>query len=281
MWKEVKNLIPVTDYIEFALSHANPKTVPIGAKLLAPAGTAGMWRYVYGMHGQIITAAYLDRAYKHYHKEGWTREEFDSYTSQYKDGERGTDCNGLLDAFRGVDQSADYTFRKLCSKENRGSIGALCDRPFRIGEAVFMGTDAKKTHIGFICGSMPNGEPLVVEARGIAYDVCVTRINKRRMWAFRGLIDKVFEYDTPTDTKPYTFQRVLKKGCKGDDVIELKKLLIHAGYADGITVNTPTSKNYGSNTVKMVKALQSDAGITVDGIAGPQTITTLGGVFHD
>lgn len=281
MWKEVKNLIQVTDFIEFALSHANPKTVPIGAKLIAPAGTAGMWRYVYGMHGQIITAAYLDRAYKHYKNEGWTREEFDSYTSQYKEGERGTDCNGLLDAFRGVDQSADYTFRKLCSKENRGSIGALCDRPFRIGEAVFMGTDKRKTHIGFICGSMPNGEPLVVEARGIAFDVCVTRINKRRMWTYRGLIDKVFEYDTPTDTKPYTFQRILKKGSKGADVIELKKLLIKAGYADGITVNTSTSKNYGSCTVKMVKALQSDAGITVDGIAGPQTITTLGGVYHD
>jgi hypothetical protein len=277
----MKTLIPVTDFIEFALSHANPKTVPIGAKLIAPAGTAGIWRYVYGMHGQVITAAYLDRAFKHYQKEGWTREEFDSYTNQYKDGERGTDCNGLLDAFRGVDQSADHSFRKLCSKENRGEVGALCNRPFRIGEAVFMGTARKKTHIGFICGFMANGEPLVVEARGIAFDTCVTRINKRRMWKYRGLLDQLFEYGPADETLPYTFQRLLKKGCKGDDVVELKKLLIQAGYADGITTNTPTSKNYGSNTVKMVKALQSDAGITVDGIAGPQTITTLGGVYHD
>lgn len=281
MWKEVKNLINSTDFIEFALSHANPKSVPIGAKLIAPAGTAGMWRYVWGMHGQVITDAYLDRAYRHYQKEGWTREEFDAYTEDYKEGERGTDCNGLLDAFRGVDQSADYTFRKLCSKENRGAVGALCDRPFRIGEAVFMGTDKKKTHVGFICGFMPNGEPLVVEARGIAYDVCVTRINKRRMWAYRGLIDKVFEYDTPIDVKPYTFQRMLKKGMKGQDVIELKKLLIKAGYSEGITVNKPASVRFGPLTQKMVKALQSDAGITVDGIAGPQTINVLGGVYHD
>ena len=144
-----------------------------------------------------------------------------------------------------------------------------------------MGTEKKKTHIGFICGFMPNGEPLVVEARGIAYDVCVTRINKRRIWAYRGLIDKVFEYDTPIDVKPYTFQRMLKKGMKGQDVIELKKLLIKAGYSEGITVNKPASVRFGPLTQKMVKAVQSDAGITVDGIAGPQTINVLGGVFHD
>lgn len=274
-------MIKATDFIEFALSHANPKTVPVGAKLLAPAGTAGLWRYVYGMRGQVITQRYLDRAYDHYRKEGWSREDFDSYTQHYKEGERGTDCNGILDAFRGKDESADQTYRNLCSKENRGETGALCNREYLIGEAVFMGTEKKKTHIGFVCGFMANGEPLVVEARGIAWDTCVTRINNKRLWAFRGLMDRIFEYDTTTGTKPYTFQRIIKYGMKGEDVIEMKRLLIKAGYSDGITVNTKSSSRFGSNTRKMVKAVQRDVGITVDGIAGPTTITALGGIFHD
>lgn len=273
-------MIPVSDFITFALSHANPKTVPIGATLLAPAGTAGVWRYVYGMHGQVISQKYLDRAYKHYQAEGWTREEFDSYTEHYGTGDRGTDCNGLLDAFRGVDQSADYTYTHLCGKSGKGETSALSATPYEIGEAVFMGTKAKKTHVGWVCGFMPNGDPLVVEARGIAFDVCVTRINNRRVWPFRGKMDKIFSYDCAQGSFPYTFTRDLKYGSYGDDVVELKRLLIKAGYADGITTNTKSSKRFGSNTKRMVKALQRDCGLTVDGIAGAQTIKLLGGVYH-
>lgn len=271
----------ITDFIEFALSHANPKSVPVGAKLLHPAGTAGMWRYVWGMHGQVITQKYLDRAYKHYAAEGWTREEFDSYTNNYKEGERGTDCNGLLDAYLGTDHNANHTFTTFCSNANKGKVSAMCNKPFKMGEAVFMGTDSRKTHIGFICGFMPNGTPLVVEAQGIAWDVRVTTMNKKRVWKYRGLMDKIFDYGPDENSYPATFQRLLKYGCVGDDVIELKRLLIKAGYADGITVNTKYSNRFGSKTKKMVKALQKDTGITVDGIAGPQTITILGGTYYD
>jgi hypothetical protein len=97
MWKEMKTLIPVTDFIEFALSHANPKTVPIGAKLIAPAGTAGVWRYVYGMHGQVITQTYLDRAFKHYKKEVFGRYRFPLCFGTEKRGD-GFSLNTSLEA---------------------------------------------------------------------------------------------------------------------------------------------------------------------------------------
>ena len=67
---------------------------------------------------------------------------------------------------------------------------------------------------------------------------------------------------------------------KGQDVIELKKLLIAKGYKDGITTDTSTSKNFGSATRKLVKQFQEDNGLTVDGVAGKQTITTLGGYYQ-
>jgi len=73
----------------------------------------------------------------------------------------------------------------------------------------------------------------------------------------------------------FKFTRILKYGCKGDDVKELKRLLIDAGYS-GITMGNP---NYKTKTVAVVKRYQKDHGLTVDGKAGPETIKSLGGIY--
>ena len=73
----------------------------------------------------------------------------------------------------------------------------------------------------------------------------------------------------------FVFNRILKYGCEGDDVKELKRLLVEAGYS-GITLDNP---NYKSKTVTVVKRYQQDHGLTVDGKAGPETIRSLGGVY--
>ena len=71
--------------------------------------------------------------------------------------------------------------------------------------------------------------------------------------------------DLPTD-------KVLKKGSKGADVMALQIYLNVLGYscgtADGI---------YGKKTVDAVKAFQAANGLTVDGIAGPQTLELIAG----
>ena len=84
---------------------------------------------------------------------------------------------------------------------------------------------------------------------------------------------KVF-YDEPSE-EGFKFTRVLKYGCKGDDVKELKRLLIEAGYS-GVTQGNP---NYKTKTVAVVKRYQKDHGLTVDGKAGPETIESLGGIY--
>lgn len=84
--------------------------------------------------------------------------------------------------------------------------------------------------------------------------------------------------DEPTG---YVFKRILKYGSYGEDVVELKKLLIANGYCDGITVNTSNSKRFGTHTKINVKEYQSANGLKVDGIAGEKTITALGGTWRE
>ena len=73
----------------------------------------------------------------------------------------------------------------------------------------------------------------------------------------------------------YIFNRVLKYGRIGEDVCELKKLLAANGFG-GLNVN---NRNYFNSTRNKVKAYQKANGLTVDGKAGPQTITALGGFY--
>ena len=94
---------------------------------------------------------------------------------------------------------------------------------------------------------------------------------------------KKFSYDGDIPVPEpgvFVFTRPLRKGDVGDDVIELKKLLIKAGYTKGITVDTKDSKNFGPATKTLVKEYQKDNGLTVDGIAGLKTITSLGGSYR-
>lgn len=270
----------VLDFIKFALSHANPETLPTGAKVPFPVGEDGVWHYLWGTSGQVVTEKLLDARFKSYYsKNGWNRYEYDSVTRGWVEaGDHVTDCQGLLDAFLHTDTNANGNYVRYCT--HKGLIAAM-DEPFMIGEAVFNGDDKKKTHVGWVCGFV-GSDPLVVEARGLKYGVVITRMSKRS-WKYRGLMSKIFSYaDVPPQPEPteFVFRRDLKKGCKGDDVIKLKMLLKNAGYDRGITTNTASSVKFGSATKRLVKDYQRDNGLTVDGIAGRKTITCLGGKFE-
>lgn len=270
----------VSEFIRFALSHADPATRPIGAKIAFPVGDDGIWKYLWGTRGQVVTQALLDSRFKSYYApNGWTRSEFDSITKNWvKDKVHVTDCQGLLDAYLGNDTNANGNYEKYCT--DKGLIAAI-NRPFVVGEAVFNGEDHKKTHVGWVCGFL-GSDVLVVENRGTKYGVVITKMSKRA-WKYRGLMTKIFSYaDEPEQPEPsvYVFRRDLKRGCDGDDVVKLKYLLLNAGYDRGITVDTKNSKHFGPATKKLVKEYQRDNGLTVDGVAGRKTITSLGGKFE-
>ena len=74
--------------------------------------------------------------------------------------------------------------------------------------------------------------------------------------------------------KPYTDNSasvLSKMGSRGDEVIQIQRKLkeygVYSGNIDGI---------YGKNTEKGVRAVQKYNGLTVDGIAGPQTLRVMG-----
>lgn len=64
--------------------------------------------------------------------------------------------------------------------------------------------------------------------------------------------------------------RLLGKGSKGPEVVELQKKLAQLGYAVGTVEGT-----FGSKTETAIRRFQKDHGLRVDGLAGTQTIKEL------
>ena len=227
----------VLDFIRWALTHVNPNTVPSGAVLANGTATnvgTEPWHYLYGTVRTKTTAARIAERWRNYYSShGWSREAYDNATAEMKPDDYATDCQGLLDAYlthvqgEKTDVNADYNYRKWCTGKGKTSE---VERPYELGEAVFMANSRGKiSHVGWICGLDADGEPLVVEARGLSYGVVVTRL-KERAWTHRGLMTKKFDYkeDEPMATK---FE-VIKPMLKGDGVIEMQKALNANGYTD-------------------------------------------------
>ena len=127
------------------------------------------------------------------------------------------------------------------------------------------------THIGYMVD-----DTYLVEAKGRRYGVTKTKFVAKN-WDKWGipLIFKSQIVKQDDKQEGFVFSRVLKYGSKGDDVKQLKQLLYEAGYKS-LTV---TNANYLSKTVSVVKKYQKDHGITADGKAGKETITSLGGNY--
>lgn len=227
----------VLDFIRWALTHVNPNTVPSGAVLVNGTATnvgAEPWHYLYGTVRTKTTPSRIKERWENfYSSHGWSREAYDNATAGMQPDDYATDCQGLLDAYltyvqgEKTDVNADYNYRKWCTGKGKTSE---IERPYELGEAVFMANSGgKMKHIGWICGLDVDGEPLVVEARGLSYGVVITRLEDRA-WTHRGLMTKKFDYkeDKPMATK---FE-VIKPMLKGDGVIEMQKALNANGYTD-------------------------------------------------
>ena len=227
----------VLDFIRWALTHVDPNTVPSGAVLANGTATnvgAEPWHYLYGSVRTNTTATRIAERWKNYYSShGWSREAYDNATAKMQPDDYATDCQGLLDAYltyvqgEKTDINADYNYRKWCTGKGKTSE---IERPYELGEAVFMANaKGRITHVGWICGLDSDGEPLVVEARGLSYGVVVTRLEDRA-WTHRGLMTKKFDYkeDEPMAIK---FE-VIKPMLKGDGVKAMQNALNANGYTD-------------------------------------------------
>lgn len=227
----------VLDFIRWALTHVNPDTVPSGAVLANGTATnvgAEPWHYLYGtVRTKTTQSRIAERWENYYSSHGWSKESYDNATSGMQPDDYATDCQGLLDAYltfvqgEKTDINADYNYRKWCTGKGKTS---KIERPYELGEAVFTANSGgTMKHIGWICGFDVDGEPLVVEARGLSYGVVITRLEDRA-WTHRGLMTKKFDYkeDEPMAIK---FE-VIKPMLKGDGVKAMQNALNVNGYTD-------------------------------------------------
>ena len=67
-------------------------------------------------------------------------------------------------------------------------------------------------------------------------------------------------------------RRILKKGCTGEDVRELQRLLIQLGFSCG---EAAADGEFGNDTLKAVLAFQAAARLEVDGQFGPASLAAL------
>lgn len=220
------------DFIRFALSHAKPDTIPQGAELPMSIGECGSepWEYLYGTTGHTATRELLERKYESFYgPKGWTRASYDIATENWAEKRvHVTDCQGLLDCFLGTDVNANYCYTAWCTQ--RGRISDIT-RAYKLAEAVFCcGSEGRMTHVGWVCGFL-DGEPLVVEARGIRFGVCVTRLSERP-WTHRGLVTKKLSYDYESSDEPVTL-KLTSPMIQGKAVKDLQTALNALGYYCG------------------------------------------------
>ena len=184
------------------------------------------------------------------------------------------DCSGLGMYWL---QNVKKLYRSDMNANTMMSKCELTTEKPKKGYWVFRLDGNRASHIGYMIN-----DQYLVEAKGRKYGVVKTKF-KAKDWAKWG-VPLIFKSQIVNpDPKPepapeptgFVFRRILKYGCRGEDVKELKQLLYEAGYKT-LTLNNP---NYLSRTVKVVKEYQKANGLKVDGQAGPQTIGSLGGIY--
>lgn len=240
--------------------------------------------YVWGAQGQNYTTI----------TENWIRAKENSTTNAnrairfwkkqkeagYEKKLRAFDCSGLamyylqnLTKAYSSDMNAN-SLRGKCEKLAKGSL--------KKGDWVFrVDSSGKAYHIGYVIDDSLN----VIEAKGRDDGVVKRGINASgasywnafgRPAVFKAEIEKAAKESSKNTT--WSVSRVLKlvsPMMRGDDVNELQIRLNDAGYscgaADGI---------FGRKTEAAVKKYQKAKGLTVDGKAGKNTVTALGGEWE-
>lgn len=85
-------------------------------------------------------------------------------------------------------------------------------------------------------------------------------------------------YDILDDSGKYNLTRLLKKGCKGNDVRELQRELIKRGYSVG---KCGVDGIFGKDVLSATKKFQKDQHIASDGVVGVNTAHKLGWLYKN
>ena len=239
--------------------------------------------YWYGVYHLPCTEKLLEKKRKQYPAH-YGDNRMETYRSHIAAGQVAGDCvNGAikgavwseLDRREPIyrshdcpDKSADGMFA-YCKEQGMewGSMESMPDEP---GVAVRMAG-----HVGVYVG---NGE--VVEWRGFRYGCVITKLKERKWlhWYRLPWTEYKKSGQTGAAAQGVLGQRLLKRGCTGEDVKMLQELLMMLGYelpewgADG---------EYGMETGAAVRAFQVLNGLLIDGEYGEQTHRVMTGLLAE
>lgn len=198
----------------------------------------------------------------------------------YGDRLRAFDCSGLGMAF--LQNEAKIVSSDMSANTLMGKCELITKERARRGDWVFkVNSSGKATHIGYIVDDALN----VIEAKGRDYGVIKSPLSKGgwnkygRPKYFADEINAAGGVTTPAPEAGFVVSRILKRVTpmmKGDDVRELQAALIARGYACG---RSGADGIFGDDTRAAVRAFQGSLRLTVDGKAGRQTVTALGGTY--
>ena len=251
--------------------------------------------YVWGGDGEILTDMSNPRAWITDHEAGdssHTKAQnaaravalYQKRVAAGIDPVRAFDCGGLMYwALKTLGlQRSDLSSRGLY-----GICSPVAQADLRAGDLVFVYTDrdgdgfdvSEIHHVGAIVDS----DLHTVECIGRDYGVVRRNFSSRwnafgrpRAFAAETVDEPASAEDDAPAADAARFARELRYGCTGEDVCALKALLAAAGY-DSLTVSNP---RYRSATRRVVRKYQQAHGLAVDGIAGQNTITALGGIWE-
>lgn len=242
------------------------------------------WGYIYGKSGQKWTAAQQAKA---------TRAQTVKWGKRWI-GKIVTDCSGaFVYAFKkeggSIYHGSDTIWKKYLSAKGKLKKGQREDgEPIKPGTAVFLYDGKKRHHIGLYVGN-----DAVIEAKGTYYGVVVSRLNHWDEWGELKDVDYSECWDMIggdfANVPAIDTRRMLRQGCKGDDVKALQEALNKwaketetEDKGNGITVfgQLKVDGAFGPLTDGLVKLFQMDRNLKADGIVGPQTYKALEEYYH-
>ena len=235
------------------------------------------WGYIWGTAGVKWTAARQAALEK---TTDANREMSRKYGSKWI-GHMVADCSGLFTwAFKQLGgtmyHGSNTMWNSWCTSKGELRNGARTDgHPLKPGTAVFTynKTKKKRGHVGLYVG-----DGIVIEAQGTKAGVTTSKITDTR-WVEWGELKGV-DYsgaEPAPDPAPVPVDPVkptIRRGSNGEYVKELQTMLTGRGYSVG---KTGIDGDFGKATEAALREFQKDAGLTVDGICGPQTWEALDG----
>ena len=227
------------------------------------------WGYIWGTAGEAWTEAKQKELEK---TTDSSRAQGRKYGSKWI-GHRVADCSGLFSwAFKQLGgymyHGSDTMYRKYCVEKGELSKGKRTDcAALKPGTAVFVWNGSNYSHVGLYVG-----DGIVIEAMGTIKGVTTTKVSagKWTHWGELTGVDYAGENEqlTMNNEQLDTLPQTIRRGSKGETVVEMQRILERLGYDLGAC---GVDGDFGRMTEKAVKAFQQDHGLKADGIVGPKT----------